>query len=66
MDKQNFRVGDYIVYELAGIEYVGKILEIRNGRADIEICLTQKKSEKIMATIMQDVKLEELKMRNLL
>lgn len=66
MNKQNFRVGDYIIYGLAGIDYVGKILEIRNGRADIEICLTQKKSEKIMATIMQDVKLEDLKMRTLI
>lgn len=65
MKQNTFRVGDYIVYELAGIDYVGKILEIRNNRADIEICLTQKKSEKIMATIMQDVKLEDLKMRTL-
>lgn len=62
---QNFRVGDYIIYELGGINYKGKILRINGNKADIELCLSQKKSEKIDNAEMKDIEISKLSLQKL-
>ena len=44
-NKNDIKVGDYIIYHYEQEECYGTVLEVKKDKARIEICISMKKSE---------------------